>query len=543
MVAECWMPLYDIPQIKEKLKNAAEKCGSTINPILNEITVNEMPPTYNRVNKYTAGFQTLVDSYGANSYREVNPAVYTIATFPFLFAVMFGDAGHGTILLLFGLAMVMLEDKFGKKDLGEIGNIFFGGRYIITGMGAFSIYTGLIYNDIFAKSFNIFGSHWAWREDLPFDEGNVTMTNTITLDPGNFSQYKGNPYYFGLDPVWLTASNKLIFMNGYKMKLSIIFGIIHMAFGISLSAWNKVIKRKYMHILLEVVPQIVFLMFMFGYLVFLMFFKWVNYSANNNPATVEQRTHSEHCAPNLLITFINMCMFKSDAPDEELYKICQGYETYMFSGQDTLQKFLVIVAVLMIPIMLLGKPFYERSLKKRQERQRLQRQQNDREHLLEERPQSRSSNPEAEDDEHAIAAGAGDNQGEDEPFSEIMIYQSIHTIEFVLGSVSHTASYLRLWALSLAHSQLSEVLWSMVMTAGFSKTYVGAIMMYFVFAFWAVLTLSILCLMEGLSAFLHTLRLHWVEFQSKFYEGQGVLFYPFSFEKLLKEYAESDKGQ
>ena len=44
------------------------------------------------------------------------------------------------------------------------------------------------------------------------------------------------------------------------------------------------------------------------------------------------------------------------------------------------------------------------------------------------------------------------------------------------------------------------------MTAGFSKTYVGAIMMYFVFAFWAVLTLSILCLMEGLSAFLHTLR-------------------------------------
>ena len=44
------------------------------------------------------------------------------------------------------------------------------------------------------------------------------------------------------------------------------------------------------------------------------------------------------------------------------------------------------------------------------------------------------------------------------------------------------------------------------MTAGFGKTYVSAIMMYFVFAFWAVLTLSILCLMEGLSAFLHTLR-------------------------------------
>uniref|UniRef100_A0A182NCL5 V-type proton ATPase subunit a n=1 Tax=Anopheles dirus TaxID=7168 RepID=A0A182NCL5_9DIPT len=526
LIAECWVPLLDFETIQIALRRGTERSGSSVPPILNRMETFEDPPTYNRTNKFTHAFQALINAYGVASYREMNPAPYTIITFPFLFAVMFGDLGHGTIMALFGLWMVLKEKPLAaKKSDNEIWNIFFGGRYIIFLMGVFSMYTGFVYNDIFSKSLNVFGSSWS----INYNTSTVMTNKALQLDPKGLD-YSQTPYPIGLDPVWQVAPlNKIIFQNAYKMKISIIFGVIHMLFGVFVGLFNHRYFKNKMAIYCEFIPQVIFLVFLFFYMTLLMFIKWVKYSA-----AAEEAAYSAGCAPSILITFINMVLFK--APDED----GGDCSPFMFAGQQGIQKFLVVIALLCVPWMLLAKPILIMRGRKEAAHQ----------------PIAPYSNENGDADglnQHNAAGtqggqqpaqqqGGGGHGHDNEEMSEIFIHQGIHTIEYVLGSVSHTASYLRLWALSLAHAQLAEVLWNMVLQNGLKQDgWIGGIALWAVFAFWAVLTVGILVLMEGLSAFLHTLRLHWVEFQSKFYSGLGYAFQPFSFEVILESSSSSSE--
>merc|ERR1712194_642569 len=110
-----------------------------------------------------------------------------------------------------------------------------------------------------------------------------------------------------------------------------------------------------------------------------------------------------------------------------------------------------------------------------------------------------------------------------------MGHQIIETIEYVLGTVSHTASYLRIWALSLAHQQLSLVFFQKTLTMGLVMPFPqNGFMIFFMFGAWFVITLGVLMDMDVLECFLHTLRLHWVEFQSKFFKAGGEKFEPYN---------------
>jgi V-type H+-transporting ATPase subunit a len=101
----------------------------------------------------------------------------------------------------------------------------------------------------------------------------------------------------------------------------------------------------------------------------------------------------------------------------------------------------------------------------------------------------------------------------------------------VLGTISNTASYLRLWALSLAHGQLSKVFFDK--TIGSALESDSIIMLTLSFFVFASTTAFVLMFMDVLECFLHDLRLHWVEFQNKFFKGTGYRFAPLSHNKAL----------
>ena len=122
-------------------------------------------------------------------------------------------------------------------------------------------------------------------------------------------------------------------------------------------------------------------------------------------------------------------------------------EDRLYAGQEYVQLLLMLVAVVAVPFLLIPKPLlHYRDMQAAAK-------------LKEEERAAMPIEAAAEaggDDAVAEAEAEKDEEEDGEGLGDVIVHQAIHTIEFVLGSISNTASYLRLWALSLAHSQLSS---------------------------------------------------------------------------------------
>jgi V-type H+-transporting ATPase subunit a len=505
LIAEGWCPSSGIGALHLALQRASENVGTSVIPVLEELKTSEMPPTYHLTNKFTMGFQSIIDAYGFASYQEVNPGLFTVITFPFLFAVMFGDIGHGILMFLAALTMCVYERKLAKANLGEIFDMFFVGRYIILLMGIFSMFTGLMYNDVFSKSMHLFATGWEWPTDT-----NSTSLTAVKLD---------RVYAIGLDPTWHGASNALVFTNSLKMKMSIILGVLHMSFALCLNIPNAIHYKKPVNIYGEFIPKMLLLQALFGYLVFTIVYKWsIDWYEQDANGVVFRNN-----PPGLLNMLIYMFLSPGSVAKEK--------ELYPFQG--VVQSLLLLVAFICVPWMLCVKPYVEWKEHKARGGQGYQSVTN--EGAARESTDHRDSRDDEDGEGHVVngqANGHGQEEHEEFEIGEVVIHSVIETIEFVLGTVSQTASYLRLWALSLAHAQLSEVAWSMTINNVFKMTgVVGVLATVAAFAVWFVLSIAVLVIMEGLSAFLHALRLHWVEASSKHYIANGYPFQPLSFKE------------
>jgi V-type H+-transporting ATPase subunit a len=425
-------------------------------------------------------------------------------------------------------------------------------------------------------------------------------------------------YPVGVDPVWGLTSNRLTFVNNIKMKLAVIFGVLHMTMGVIIKGTNEVYFKRWPGFFFEVVAGIIILEGLFGWMDLLIFAKWFFQPDfyDNTPVDDLQRnatywnilpngTNSttvtyaqiyfgdyinEH-APGVINILING-VFGGGAPPpgtgtEFAYVGSGGVRTYpngttealgYFNGtaaecahgvatiqncqpnknkQDSMYGWglaLLFCVMACIPLMLFVKPCCCRgSSKKIAEAVQnnvieLSGHSKDSEqplapnHMGSLNPNSRGGSFQEEDTNEGVfrqiykILRAMRPHDHGNSFGEMMIHQMIETIEFVLGTVSNTASYLRLWALSLAHGQLAEVFFNLIFTYCLKtdsmalSVVLGAILWP---AFWTV-TFAVLMLMDCLECFLHTLRLHWVEFQNKFFKGEGYHFNPFKYHSILK---------
>eukprot|EP01071_Lankesteria_metandrocarpae_P007374 Lankesteria_metandrocarpae@DN4661_c0_g1_i1.p1 len=507
--ANCWYPASDDSEIRQLLQSHANNQVSAFLLVDHHpLPKSTSPPTYFRCPEFTLGFQDFVNTYGVPKYKEANPALTTIITLPFLFGIMFGDVGHGSCLFLGGLYMVLAWHRSLKYADSELVQMVGGGRYMILLMGMFAVYAGFIYNDFFALGMDIFGTRYK-------EVSSSGTTITFAPDPTK------NTYPFGFDPVWKGSSNEIDFFNSFKMKFAVIIAYLHMALGIMHKGSNALHFKDNLTLFYEFIPQFLFLTALVGYMDFLIVYKWC--------------TDLTHPKPSIITTIIGMFFMSVDDP--------------FWTSQKAIQTSLVVLMVICIPWMLIPKPLLIRRQHQASKSRPLTEGYHQASSGKQKTDRSRAGSSDSDTHpsfvvgnfeavvHHVDDSGDVHNEEEEFDFAELMIHQMIETIEFVLGVISNTASYLRLWALSLAHQQLALVFFENtflpVLKISGTSVFTLGILLFFAFGAFAGVTIGVLLVMDSLECFLHALRLQWVEFQNKFYKADGYSFQPFSFMHTL----------
>lgn len=287
--------------------------------------------------------------------------------------MMFGDMGHGSVLFFIALILVLFANKIRSPKTNGI----LAARYLLLLMGMMSTFAGLIYNEFFAIPTNIFGSCYDMNNPTPLSQmaGNATVTVHANATKASASThnivYWRRPhnkcvYPFGQDPVWSAATNKLTLVNSIKMKMSVIFGVLHMSFGIACKGTNMIYQRKCLELLTEVFAGFIILWGLFGWmdaLIIVKFFK--TYDIDDCSIIEKGRCIGElrnEKTPGIIAIIITTVFafgnYDKTRPKEPIIGKTQD-EMYAYA------LFLLLSVIVSVPIMLLTKPLLFRSSNKK----------------------------------------------------------------------------------------------------------------------------------------------------------------------------------
>lgn len=264
-----WVPKKYFSFLKTEMEQMGEGEDAFTPPKLIEHHLRDVSrlrdkkiPTYFDSDVLKAPFQEIVDTYGVPRYQEANPALFTIISFPFFFGLMYGDVGHGSLMLVAGTLLVVL--------VNDPNSVLYRIKWLIFLMGIFAVYCGLIYSEFFATPLPLFKSCY-----------NVESPKFDKVSPDCV-------YPFGLDYIWYLSENETSFLNSFKMKFSIIIGVIQMLFGTFLKGTNAIYFGKWEDLIFEAIPQFLFMFVTFGYMSFCIIYKWLtNWDGKEPPSIIQ----------------------------------------------------------------------------------------------------------------------------------------------------------------------------------------------------------------------------------------------------------------
>ena len=172
--------------------------------------LRDSAPTIMRNNFLVRPFETITKMYGVPTYSEIDPTPIIAITFPIIFGIMFGDMGHGLVLIISGLVgWLVFRNKKGRDFLNFC--------WIILYCGIGAVLMGFLYGEFF-------GMH------------EIKLLNTV---------------FMHLEPVTIPIVNISLYnpLNNIMtvFKFAVLIGVFHLNLGWFiqfLNYWNQ--SRKFL---------------------------------------------------------------------------------------------------------------------------------------------------------------------------------------------------------------------------------------------------------------------------------------------------------